>query len=443
MRRYFARGAVAVLGLAAPLAAQDSARVVGLGDVDRIVAVVGRQPIMYSMVEEQFFTYVAQGGAASLKEASDTARVRHQILEDLINEELLVQEALRDTSIKVTDQEVNEQVDQTMRDIRKRFPAEADFQTELGRAGFNSPDEYRRFLFEQSRRDVYKNRLKDLLREKGNLKPVQPTEKEMRAFFEERKSAFGSRPATVSFRQVIIAPKPAAEAKARARVIADSILASLRVGADFATAAKRFSADPGSRERGGDLGWARRGLFVPEFERVVFGMKPGTISDPVETPFGYHLIQTLRTQPGEVQARHILIAPEITEADVDSAKAYAQRVHEALQRGAAIDSLQRRYGDPTEEREASDVPLDKLPEIYRQSLAAAGDSVSIVPPFALEAPGGVKKFAVVQFTERRPEGEIRYEDVRDRVRSVLAEELALRKYLVRLRRATYVDIRAT
>ncbi len=409
--------------------------------VDRIVAVVGRQPILQSMLDEQVFTYASQGGGAGMTTAADTARVRKQMLEELIDDELLYQEAQRDTSIVVTDQEIAEQVDGNMRDVRKRFTTEDAFQAELATAGFASIDEYRRFLTDQARRDLYKNRLRQKLSESGKLKPIQPTEKEMRAFFDERKGQFGSRPATLSFRQVIVAPRPTAAARARALQIADSIAAALRAGADFATAARRFSADPGSRERGGDLGWARRGLFVPEFERVAFNLKIGQVSDPVETPFGFHIIQVMRTQPGEVQARHILIAPELTEADVDSAQVYATRAYAALVAGASIDSLQRRYGDPSEEREASNVPLDKLPELYREALQAVPDTATVLPPFALEAPGGARKFAVIQVVERRPEGEIRYEDVRDRVRSVLSEELALRKYVERLRRATYVDVR--
>ena len=86
--------------------------------------------------------------------------------------------------------------------------------------------------------------------------------------------------------------------KQRAYALADSIAQALRHGADFAVAARRFSQDPGSREQGGDLGWFRRGPLVPEFERVAFALKPGVISDPVETPFGYHIIQVKRTQPG-------------------------------------------------------------------------------------------------------------------------------------------------
>jgi peptidyl-prolyl cis-trans isomerase SurA len=301
-------------------------------------------------------------------------------------------------------------------------------------------EEYRRFMVEQARRDMLRSRLTDILKEQGTLKPVQPTEQEMRAFFDEQKGQFGKRPATISFRQVVVVPQSTEKARAQARALADSITRELRKGADFATAAKRFSQDPASRDQGGDLGWTRRGMFVPEFEKVAFALKPGQLADPAESSFGYHIIQLQRAQPGEIQARHILIVPELTEADIDSALALAQKVYAELKAGAQVDSLQRRYSDPTEEREAAATPLDKLPPVYARALADA-DSGSVVAPFALDGPGGRRKFAVILVTEKRSEGEIRYEDVKDRVRGALAEQLATRKYLQRLRSATYVDMR--
>ena len=412
--------------------------------VDRIAAVVGKQAIMQSQVNEQFYQLLAtMPPTAAPKTAADSASMRKKILDDLVDDELLVQEAARDTSIKVTDKEVIDAVAAAIKNIRTRYTTEPEFMAELHKAGFVSLDEYRRFLAEQSRRDMQKDRLKQILKDKGKLKPVSPSEQEMKAFYEGQLGQFGSRPATVSFRQVVIAPRPTDAAKSRALALADSILIELRKGADFAVAARRFSADPGSRDRGGELGWARRGLFVPEFDRVAFALKIGVISEPVETPFGYHLIQVMRTQPGEIQVRHILIAAEVTATDVDSAEVHAQQVYKAAQAGASFDSLQRQWHDGTEEREAAAVPLDKLPEVYKRGILGGDTTQTVLAPFPLESPGGGKKFAIVMITERRGDGEITYQDVRDRVRQILSEDLAMQKYLAQLRRATYVEVRAS
>lgn len=434
-------GVALLLGLVARGAAAQQADSAGATTpVDRIVAVVGSKAIMRSQLDEQFYQLIASLGVTGPRTAADSVKLRRQIVNDMVDDELMVQQALKDTTIKVTDTEVSEAVEKTMRDIRQKYPNEFEFQKELRTAGFVSIEEYRRFMADQARRDMLRSRLTDELKQKDVLKAVQPTEQEMRAFFDEQKTQFGKRPATISFRQVVVVPQPSEASKAQGRALADSITRELRKGADFATAAKRFSQDPGSREQGGDLGWTRRGMFVPEFEKVAFTLKPGQISDPVESAFGFHIIQLQRQQPGEIQSRHILIVPELTEANQDSALALAQKIYQELKAGAQIDSLQRRYSDPTEEREAAATPLDKLPPVYARVLADA-DSGSVVAPFALDAPGGRRKFAVILVTEKRTEGEIRYEDVKDRVRALLADQLATRKYLERLRKATYVDVR--
>ena len=441
---------VALAPLAGGLAAQDSTAVAVVADstpaahdttfmVDRVLAVVGNRPVLASQVEEEIFSRESQG--AKLPTDSDGMKaVRQQIVSSIIDEELLVQQAQRDTAIKVTDEEIASGVEEQVRKIRGNFTSEVDYRAELQKAGFQTPEEYRRWLSDQQRRAAFQNRLMEKLRSDGQLKSVSPTEKEMRQYFDEQRASLGNRPATLSFRQIVVSPKPSPEAKARTKAKADSIVLELRRGADFATAARRFSQDPGSKDQGGSLNWFRRGVMVPEFERVAFGLKPGVVSDPVESPFGYHIIQVERVQPAEVQARHILLVPDIDSVHVDRARTIAESVRKALEGGARFDSLQRIHHDPSAEREAENVPLTKLPENYAKVIGTA-DSGTVVPVFTLPA-GGREQFVVLQVTGRRPEGEVKYEDVRDRIRDQLGQQLAIRRYLDRLRKATYVEIRS-
>lgn len=96
---------------------------------------------------------------------------------------------------------------------------------------------------------------------------------------------------------------------------AEEVLKRVKAGEDFAKLAKEFSTDPGSKEKGGDLGWFAQGAMVPEFEQAAFALKPGEVSDLVESNFGYHIIKVearkTETKDGkpqeQVHARHILI----------------------------------------------------------------------------------------------------------------------------------------
>jgi peptidyl-prolyl cis-trans isomerase SurA len=408
--------------------------------VDRVIAVVGNRPVLASQVDEEIFSRQSQG--ARLPTAPDSlAALRKQVISSIVDEELLIQQAQRDTSIKITDEEIADGVEQQVRKVRDNFTSELDYRAELRKAGFETPEEYRRWLTDQQRRAALQNRLIDKLRNDGKLKAVAPTEQEMKEYFQEQKGNLGKRPPTISFRQIIITPKASPAAKAQTRARADSIVLELRRGADFAVAAKRFSQDPGSKDQGGSLNWFRRGVMVPEFERVAFSLKPGTISDPVETPFGFHIIQVERVQPGEVQARHILLIPEIDSAHVDSARVLADSVRRLVVTGASFDSLQRAHHDPSGERQADNVPLDKLPEVYSKVIGQA-DSGSVAPVFTLPGEGGRQQFVVLKVTSRRPEGDIRFEDVKDRIRQQLGQQLAIRRYLDRLRASTYVEIRS-
>jgi peptidyl-prolyl cis-trans isomerase SurA len=421
-----------------PVAAQQAA----FAPVDRIVAVVGDTPIPISRVEEELNLLLAEmqrAGRPVPQEPDELAGYRRDIVNRLIEDELLVQQATRDTTVKVTEQQIQASVDAAMRQMRGQFTSEVEFRRQLQLAGLGTPEEYRRFVTDQVRRDLMKQQLIQRLRERQEIRSVPPSEQEIREYYESTKAQQPRRPATVSFRAVLVRPDPTPEAKLVARTQADSVLQALRMGEDFATLARRFSDDPGSGQEGGDLGWFRRGRMVAQFEAVAFRLRPGQVSDVVETPFGFHIIQVERIEPAEIKARHILFAPEVTDTDLAAAQARADSAAGAMRAGAPLDSLLRFYHDPLEQSLFEDVPPENLPEALRTAVQGAlpGD---IIGPVRLDEAGRVR-FAAILFEGARPEGEYTYEELYDRLRSALSEGSAVRRYVEELRRNTYVDIR--
>jgi peptidyl-prolyl cis-trans isomerase SurA len=114
--------------------------------------------------------------------------------------------------------------------------------------------------------------------------------------------------------------------KVRDRIVND--------GEDFAELASIFS-DDGSAQSGGDLGWQKRGTFVPEFEASAYNLEENEVSEIVETQFGYHLLQLLGRRGNTINVRHILIKPEVTEEDIDRTKSHLDSIAEAIR----LDSL--------------------------------------------------------------------------------------------------------
>ena len=406
--------------------------------IDRVVAIVGNTPILASQVEEQLLVLQSQGTKIP-DDSAGRAALRRQILESIMDEELLVQQASRDTSIRLTEQEIQDQVEKTVQNVRKQFTNQTDFETQLRAAGFASEEEWRRWLADSQRRQIQQQRLIEALRVKGKLRPIPPTEAQMRAFWEEGGAQRPKHPPLITFKQIVLAVEPDPVDAARARALAESLMVVIRNGANFTEVAKAYSADSATRSQGGELGWFRRGVMVKHFEETAFRLKPGQISDVVQTPFGYHIIQVERIQPAEIQARHILIQPRISPAQLEKTRHLADSVWKALAAGASLDELARRYADPDETVLREDVPVGELPPDYRKALAK--DSVpGLVPPFELDANTARPKFAVVEVIKWAPEGELTFEDVKERVRSQLAQQLAVKQYISALRRTTYVAI---
>ena len=442
MRQSLIFAAAAATVLAAPLFAQQAATNDrgGSPPVDGVVAVVGTTPILRSDVEER----LAQARAAGQKMPEDSASQRamlRSILDAIIDEELLVQKA-KEEKVEVSDNDVNADVDKRMQTIRTRFTTEKEFRDELKKSGFGTVDEFRRWLMDQSRRSQLQQKLFEKLRTDGKITPAAVSNAEVDEFFNKNSSQLQKLPATVTLRQIVVAPKPTPRQDSVALAKAESLYVEISKGGDFEQIAKRESMDPSTKELGGDLGWRRRGDFVPEFDRVYFALRPGVVSPPIKTVFGYHLIRVDRVQPAEVKGRHILIRPAIDSLDIAAARAEANDVAKQWRAGVPFDTLRVKHHDPSEESSIPQpFPQAQLPQEY-QTAIAGHKANDILDPFVIEDKArGTPKFFVVQITSIAGEHEPTVADWREKIRDQLSQEKAIRRYLDSLRKDSYVSVR--
>lgn len=406
--------------------------------VDRVVAIVGDSVVLKTDLDEEVFRVLAATGQQPPNDPAAMQRLYQQALEAKINELLLLQAAVRDTTVTVSDDEIKQRVEQELAQRRQAFGGDQSLEQALAQQGMTLV-EYRAELSQEVRRQGLVERY--LAKVQRDRRPPPVTEEEARSYFESQKDRLSQRPATISFQQVVVAPKPSDSARAAALEEAEEILERIRKGEDFEQLAQRFSDDPGSKAQGGDLGWFRRGTMVPEFEKAAFALPPGAVSNIVETMFGFHIIKVEKIKGAERQARHILIKPDISDADVARTREVAEEVAAKLRAGAAVDSLIRSHGDPEEQSRVGPYPTEKLPQPYASELADAKQA-AVVGPFAL-GQGGQAKWAVVKVTNATEAGEFSWDDpqVRIDIRQQI-ERLKLMEEVVReLRARTFVDVR--
>ena len=142
-------------------------------------------------------------------------------------------------------------------------------------------------------------------------------------FYEEYKDSLPDFPIKMKIRHLLTRIKAGEESKKNALFEIKQIRDRILNGELFSDLAKAFSDDPGSKNNGGSLGYIRRNQMVKEFETKAYTQEINSISDPVETVFGYHILETTEKSGEKIKVRHILISPEVTEKDESLAYKYA------------------------------------------------------------------------------------------------------------------------
>jgi peptidyl-prolyl cis-trans isomerase SurA len=274
--------------------------------VDGVVAVVGANEILRSDIENQYMQFRSQGNIQGSAE-----KVKCQILEGLLFQKLLYHQSQID-SVKVTDAQVNEQMDHRMR----------MFISQIG-----SPEKleeyYQKSISEikEEMRDIIKEQMMVQESQEKITKDVKITPSEVKAFL--KKLPKDSIPEISSEIEVGMIMKSPTIGEAEKQACIDRLKSfkdRIKKGDDFSTLAVLYSEDPGSAKKGGELGMFKRGDMHLEFEAAAFKLKPGEISDIVETEDGFHLIQMIERKGEYINVRHILLQPKVSMASMIRSK---------------------------------------------------------------------------------------------------------------------------
>lgn len=418
----------ATLVIAVPGVAQDSATF-RLGD--RILAVVGDNLLLESEWLEQTLILTDQLGLD--RSSPEFEQIAIQAFDQMLRNLIIVTVAEQDTMIQLDNEIIAEQVEAEIEQIRSRFPNEAEFQRELRRSQWGSLAGYRADIQERKRRESLGQAFLELRRDEIKIPVV--TDADVRAYWDENRAAFGSRPENFRFEEIAVTIRPNEQAKAAALEEAERVLADIEAGLDFGSAAEEFSDDPGSAEDRGDLGWFGRGRMVPSFEAAAFESTPGEIVGPIESPFGYHLIQVIDQRPEERRARHILLGFERSAEDQARAQSEARSLADAIVLGADVDSLQAIYmPDDESAAEILEFPAGQLPAQYLRALSRLEEGSTTV----IETSTG---FSVLVSRGRSGGGEATFEELAPRIREQLEQEQAEDAFVENLRRRVHVDVR--
>ena len=304
------------------------------GSMERIVAVVGKEIVLKSDVDGQVALVVQRNPEA----AKDEAKVREFVLDQLINEALIMTKAIED-SIEVSEDEISERMELQIRNLVQQYGSEKRIEDIYGMSMARIRREFRdimrkQLLVERMRATKFTN--------------TKVTRGEVNDFYNRYRDSIPKVRPKVDLYHIVKFVKASTQQKKEANELALRIRDSIMKGGSFSEFARRHSGDPGSAVNGGDLGTVERGKFVPAFENAAFGLQPDEVSQPVETPFGFHIIQLISKSGNTITARHILIRVGHSDTDKEAARLALLDIKRQVEAGASFLELAKTASDERE-----------------------------------------------------------------------------------------------
>ena len=272
--------------------------------VEGIVAIVGNNIILKSDFEQQILQYQAQG-----LEVDSLMRI--QVLEDLLFQKLMLHKAEID-SIEVTENDVFNEIDSRLNTFISQLGSEDQLEEYFDKKIYEIKEE----MYEPIENSLIIQRVRFEI-----TSSVDVTPKEVKNYFLNfDPDSLPMVNETVEVAHILKYPPASASAIKETENKLEKLKERVLKGESFATLAILYSEDPGSSRNGGLYNAIKRGMFVKEFEAVMFSLQDGEISDVFETEYGYHIVIMEEHRGDEVDIRHILMSPKISAIDLNNAK---------------------------------------------------------------------------------------------------------------------------
>jgi len=298
--------------------------------IDRIVSIVGGNPILQSDVENEYNQMVMQGAnAVSLSKCS--------VLEEMMFNKLLVHQSELD-SVEISDAQIQGELDQRMHYYIQQIGSEQKLEEYMGKSIAELKEEYRG--------DIKKMLLARNVQQKI-ISDVKVTPGDVRAYFNTiPKDSLPRINAEYEIQQIVKRPPVGEKEKKAVKEKIEKIRERIKNGEDFGALAVLYSEDVESAKRSGELGLVARTDLVSEFSAAAFSLKGKEISQVIETQFGYHVIQLIERRGEMINVRHILLIPKVSTAEILKSQQQLDSVYTKISEGKmTFEEAAEKYSD--------------------------------------------------------------------------------------------------